>query len=82
MSPSRITTSTTLVSRPLQRAVGGGGPFPEAVRRASDHRWLRFMAFTDWFHHDTADVAFAVLDPSRTRVAVLAATDTDADAHF
>jgi hypothetical protein len=55
-------------------------PFPEAVRRAADHRWLRFMAFTDWFHHDTADVAFAVLDPTRTRVAVLAATDTDADA--
>lgn len=57
-------------------------PFPEAVRHAADCRWLRFMAFTDWFHHDTADVAFAVLDPRRTRVAVLAATDTDADAHF
>jgi hypothetical protein len=57
-------------------------PFPEAVRRAADHRWARFMAFTDWFHHDTADMAFAVLDPSRTRVAVLAATDTDADADF
>ncbi|MFF8875717.1 DUF6183 family protein [Streptomyces massasporeus] len=54
-------------------------PFLEAVRRAADHRWLRFMAFTDWFHHDTADVAFAVLDPTRTRVAVLAATDTDVD---
>ncbi len=54
-------------------------PFPEAVLRAADQRWLRFMAFTDWFHHDTADVAFAVLDPSRTRVAVLAATDTDVD---
>ncbi|MFF2848241.1 DUF6183 family protein [Streptomyces sp. NPDC058001] len=53
-------------------------PYLEAVRRAADHRWLRFMAFTDWFHHDTADVAFAVLDPTRTRVAVLAATDTDA----
>ncbi|MET9679162.1 DUF6183 family protein [Streptomyces coeruleorubidus] len=54
-------------------------PFLEAVRRAADHRWLRFMAFTDWFHHDTSDAAFAVLDPSRTRVAVLAATDTDGD---
>ncbi|MEU1918273.1 DUF6183 family protein [Streptomyces massasporeus] len=54
-------------------------PFLEAVRRAADHRWLRFMAFTDWFHHDTSDVAFAVLDPTRTRVAVLAATDTDVD---
>ncbi|WP_328772055.1 DUF6183 family protein [Streptomyces sp. NBC_00286] len=59
-----------------------GTPFMEAVRRAADHRWLRFMAFTDWFHHDTADVAFAVLDPSRMRVAVLAATDTDVDADF
>ncbi|WP_212747281.1 DUF6183 family protein [Streptomyces montanus] len=56
-------------------------PFPEAARRATDHRWLRFMAFTDWFHHDTSDAAFAVLDPTRTRVAVLAATDTDADTH-
>ncbi|MFJ4554540.1 DUF6183 family protein [Streptomyces massasporeus] len=52
-------------------------PLLEAVRRAPDHRWLRFMAFTDWFHHDTSDLAFAVLDPTRTRVAVLAATDTD-----
>ncbi|MCO4695048.1 hypothetical protein LRR80_01096 [Streptomyces sp. RO-S4] len=55
-------------------------PFLEAVRVAADHRWLRFMAFTGWFHHDAADVAFAVLDPTRTRVAVLAATDTDQDA--
>ncbi|MFE2278588.1 DUF6183 family protein [Streptomyces sp. NPDC059454] len=54
-------------------------PFLEAVRGAADHRWVRFMAFTDWFHHDTADVAFAVLDPTRTRVVVLAATDTDTD---
>ncbi|MGW4954405.1 DUF6183 family protein [Streptomyces parvulus] len=55
-----------------------GVPLLEAVRRAADHRWLRFMAFTDWFHHDTSDLAFAVLDPTLTRVAVLAATDTDA----
>ncbi|MFI9376419.1 DUF6183 family protein [Streptomyces parvulus] len=54
-----------------------GVPLLEAVRRAADHRWLRFMAFADWFHHDTSDLAFAVLDPTRTRVAVLAATDTD-----
>ncbi|MFI5857646.1 DUF6183 family protein [Streptomyces parvulus] len=52
-------------------------PLLEAVRCAADHRWLRFMAFTDWFHHDTSDLAFAVLDPTWTRVAVLAATDTD-----
>ncbi|GHD03752.1 hypothetical protein GCM10010313_19160 [Streptomyces violarus] len=57
-------------------------PFSDAVRRAADYRWLRFMAFTDWFHHDTSDAAFAVLDPTRTRVAVLAATDTDADRDF
>ncbi|MEU1320429.1 DUF6183 family protein [Streptomyces tibetensis] len=56
-----------------------GVPLLEAVRRAADHRWLRFMAFTDWFHHDTSDLAFAVLDPDRTRVAVLAASDTDVD---
>ncbi|MFD5968301.1 DUF6183 family protein [Streptomyces sp. NPDC060311] len=55
-----------------------GVPLLEAVRCAADYRWLRFMAFTDWFHHDTADLAFAVLDPTRTRVVVLAATDTDA----
>ncbi|MCX4917606.1 DUF6183 family protein [Streptomyces sp. NBC_00687] len=55
-------------------------PFLEAARQALDHRWLRFMAFTDWFHHDTADEAFAVLDPTRTRVTALAATDTDVDA--
>ncbi|MET7321864.1 DUF6183 family protein [Streptomyces sp. NPDC005549] len=54
-----------------------GVPLLEAVRCAADHRWLRFMAFTDWFHHDTSDPAFAVLDPTWTRVAVLAATDTD-----
>ncbi|MEU6909182.1 DUF6183 family protein [Streptomyces coeruleorubidus] len=56
-----------------------GVPFLEAVRQATDHRWLRFMAFTAWFHHDTSDAAFAVLDPTRTRVTVLAATDTDVD---
>ncbi len=51
-------------------------PCLEAVRHTADHRWVRFLAATPWFHHDTADVGFAVLDPSRTRVAVLAATDT------
>ncbi|MEH0422807.1 DUF6183 family protein [Streptomyces sp. B21-083] len=59
----------------------GDLPFLDAARLVADHRWLRFMAFTDWFHHDTADVAFAVLDPTGTRVAVLAATDTDSDSH-
>lgn len=57
--------------------LSAGTPFLDAVRYAADCRWLRFMAFTRWFHHDTADVGFAVLDSSRTRVAVLAATDTD-----
>ncbi|MCX4569762.1 DUF6183 family protein [Streptomyces viridodiastaticus] len=55
-------------------------PFLEAVRRTADHRWVRFVASTPWFHHDTADLGLAVLDPSRTRVAVLAATDTDVTA--
>ncbi|MEU6226732.1 DUF6183 family protein [Streptomyces sp. NPDC047042] len=57
----------------------GDLPFLDAARLAAEYRWLRFMAFSDWFHHDTADIAFAVLDPGGTRVAVLAATDTDAD---
>ncbi|MGA5316374.1 DUF6183 family protein [Streptomyces pseudogriseolus] len=52
-------------------------PFLEAVRTTPDHRWVRFLASTPWFHHDTADLGLAVLDSSRTRVAVLAATDTD-----
>ncbi|MFE8953595.1 DUF6183 family protein [Streptomyces althioticus] len=55
-------------------------PFLDAVRTAPDHRWVRFLASTPWFHHDTADLGLAVLDPSRTRVAVLAATDTDVTA--
>ncbi|MFF5339639.1 DUF6183 family protein [Streptomyces althioticus] len=41
---------------------------------------MRFLASTPWFHHDTADLLLAVLDPSRTRVATLAATDTDVTA--
>ncbi|MFI9266871.1 DUF6183 family protein [Streptomyces werraensis] len=52
-------------------------PFLDAVRATPDHRWVRFLASTPWFHRDTADLGLAVLDPSRTRVAVLAATDTD-----
>ncbi|MFH8607188.1 DUF6183 family protein [Streptomyces sp. NPDC018029] len=51
--------------------------FLDAVRYAAGCRWLRFMAFTRWFRHDTADVGLAVLDPSGTQVSVLAATDTD-----
>lgn len=35
----------------------------DCARFAVDIVGLRFMAFTDWFHHDTADVAFAVLAP-------------------
>ncbi|MGW7364045.1 DUF6183 family protein [Streptomyces sp. NPDC054841] len=52
----------------------------DAVRRAYEHRWLRFAAArrtSNWFHGDLTDCAFAVLDPSRTRIAVLAATETD-----
>ncbi|MDI3405048.1 DUF6183 family protein [Streptomyces cavernicola] len=53
----------------------------EAVRIAADHRWLRFAvhreADNDWFFGDLSDTAFAVLDPTRTRIAVIAATDTD-----
>ncbi len=58
----------------------GDVPQLDAVRGTADHRWVRFLASTPWFHHDTADLGLAVLDPSRTRVAVLAATDTDVTA--
>ncbi|PNG16449.1 hypothetical protein [Streptomyces cahuitamycinicus] len=30
----------------------------------------RDLAFTDWFHHDTSDAAFAVLDPTRVAAVV------------
>ncbi|MET9437173.1 DUF6183 family protein [Streptomyces sp. NPDC006551] len=55
-------------------------PHHEAVRLAAEHRWLRLAVRRGagrWFHGDLSDVAFAVLDPSRRRVAVVAATDTD-----
>ncbi|WP_053749041.1 DUF6183 family protein [Streptomyces sp. MMG1533] len=53
----------------------------DAVRLAADHRWLRFALapYTDnrWFAGDLTDTAFACLDPTRTRVAVIAASETD-----
>ncbi|WP_143662758.1 DUF6183 family protein [Streptomyces sp. CB03238] len=53
----------------------------DAVRRAAEHRWLRFAVErhggNDWFFGDLTDIAFAVLDPGRTRVVVLAHTETD-----
>ncbi|MGW2017826.1 DUF6183 family protein [Streptomyces sp. NPDC001927] len=50
----------------------------DAVRAAADHRWLRLApGRSDFFFGDLSDLAFAVLDPTRTRVAVVAATDTD-----
>ncbi|MGH4032979.1 DUF6183 family protein [Actinomycetota bacterium Odt1-20B] len=64
----------------LGEAAGPAGTPPmEAVLRAAEHRWLRFVVYSDWFQHDTADVGFAVLDPGGRRVAVLAATDTGTD---
>lgn len=50
-------------------------PFMDAVRRAADYRWLRFLAVGDWFRNSVNQVGFAVLDPNRTKVAVLAAAD-------
>ncbi|MEU7036323.1 DUF6183 family protein [Streptomyces sp. NPDC046237] len=55
-------------------------PHGHAVRAAADHRWLRLAPARrtgDFFFGDLSDTAFAVLDPTRTRVAVIAATDTD-----
>ncbi|MFI9170137.1 DUF6183 family protein [Streptomyces lincolnensis] len=53
----------------------------DAVRLAADHRWLRFAlsrhTANRWFHGDLTDAGFACLDPTRTRVAVIAVTETD-----
>ncbi|MEV8535424.1 DUF6183 family protein [Streptomyces sp. NPDC051211] len=57
-----------------------GVPHTEAVRAAAAYHWLRFVpppAHGDWFCGDFTDIGFAVLDPGRTRIAVLALTDTD-----
>lgn len=50
----------------------------DAVRACAEHRWLRLAPGRgDFFFGDLSDLAFAVLDPTRTRVALIAATDTD-----
>ncbi|WP_052745383.1 DUF6183 family protein [Streptomyces sp. WM6386] len=53
----------------------------DAVRLAAGHCWLRFAVpqYTDnrWFVGDMTDIAFACLDLTRTRIAILAATETD-----
>ncbi|MFG2640221.1 DUF6183 family protein [Streptomyces sp. NPDC048370] len=50
----------------------------DAVRAAAEHRWLRLApGRSDFFFGDLSDLAFAVLDPTRTRVGVIAASDTD-----
>ncbi|MDH6574610.1 DUF6183 family protein [Kitasatospora sp. MAP5-34] len=53
----------------------------DAVRLAARHHWLRFAvdehSDNQWFHREVTDLGFAVLDPGRTRIALLAATDTD-----
>ncbi|GAA2415306.1 hypothetical protein GCM10010420_51510 [Streptomyces glaucosporus] len=56
-------------------------PPPYAVRLACEYRWLRFTVEpgreNDWFFGDLTDAGFAVLDPGRTRIAVLAVSETD-----
>ncbi|MDT9689031.1 DUF6183 family protein [Streptomyces sp. P9(2023)] len=56
-------------------------PHTRAVRAAAEYRWLRLAlarrSGNDFFFGDLSDMAFAVLDPTRTRVAIIAASDTD-----
>ncbi|MFC9928427.1 DUF6183 family protein [Streptomyces sp. NPDC127190] len=61
--------------------LGPETPHAEAIRRAADFRFLRFAlpqhSDNRWFTWDFTDTAFACLDPDRTRVTVLAASETD-----
>ncbi|MEU6476481.1 DUF6183 family protein [Streptomyces sp. NPDC047017] len=56
-------------------------PHRDAVRLAAEYRWLRFAlapySENRWFFGDFTDTAFACLDPTRTVVGVIAATETD-----
>ncbi|KPC64118.1 hypothetical protein ADL29_13950 [Streptomyces chattanoogensis] len=65
-------------------------PHADAVRQAAAHRRLRFAIAEDtdngWFvggysEHDVGRIrlGFAVLDPTRRRITLPAATDTDTD---
>ncbi|MFJ5229921.1 DUF6183 family protein [Kitasatospora sp. NPDC088391] len=46
-------------------------------RRAEQCAWFGFEAATDWFDQVAWDLGLLALSPDRTRLAVLAATDTD-----
>ncbi|MFI2202430.1 DUF6183 family protein [Streptomyces sp. NPDC020192] len=60
---------------------GPDTPHREVVRQVADWRWVRFAMprYTDnrWFSRDFTDTAVAALDPTRTRLGVLAASETD-----
>ncbi|AWK12874.1 hypothetical protein DDQ41_12395 [Streptomyces spongiicola] len=49
----------------------------EVEERAATCGWYRFGAATPWYHNVAWDIGLATLDQERTRVTVLAATDTD-----
>lgn len=49
----------------------------EVAERAQDCSWYRFDADSPWFEQVAWDIGLAAVDPSRSRLAVLAATDTD-----
>ena len=56
-----------------------GGATAAEVGRSTPQRcsWYRFDADSPWFEQVAWDMGMAALDPSRTRLAVLASTDTD-----
>jgi hypothetical protein len=49
----------------------------EVAERAQECSWYRFDADSPWFEQVAWDIGLAALDPRRSRLAVLAATDTD-----
>ncbi|MEU8522865.1 DUF6183 family protein [Streptomyces sp. NPDC048577] len=50
---------------------------PEVQERAAVCGWYRFGAATPWYHHVAWDIGLAALNRDRTRITLLAATDTD-----
>lgn len=45
--------------------------------RATSHSWFRFNAATDWYWQVAWDIGLVAISAERTRMTVLAATDTD-----
>ncbi|HEX4791923.1 MAG TPA: DUF6183 family protein, partial [Actinospica sp.] len=54
-----------------------GATAAEVAEHAQLCSWYRFDTDSPWFDQVAWDIGLAVLDPSRSRLAVLASTDTD-----